>query len=119
MEVVLEEICLSIDVHLKIEILKSTFRIKRAGAHFLTVHVETCAHLHRKVCQIKKQIIKVWVSLNPVTSLVSVEEITQDVDLLLIMSVYPDFGGQSFIPSAIDKIKRAKSMIFNKALRFY
>lgn len=53
------------------------------------------------------------------TSLVSVEEITQDVDLLLIMSVYPDFGGQSFIPSAIDKIKRAKSMIFNKALRFY
>ncbi len=82
-----------------------------AGASYLTVHVETCPHLHRTIQSIKEKGVKAGVTLNPATPLGSVEEILPDVDLLLIMSVNPGFGGQRFIPGVLDKIRQARAMI--------
>jgi ribulose-phosphate 3-epimerase len=82
-----------------------------AGADYLTVHVEACPHLHRTVQSIKEKGVKAGVTLNPATPLASVEAILPDADLLLIMSVNPGFGGQRFIPSVLDKIRRARAMI--------
>ncbi|MFM8550987.1 MAG: ribulose-phosphate 3-epimerase [Nitrospiraceae bacterium] len=82
-----------------------------AGAAYLTVHVETCPHLHRTVQSIKERGVKAGVTLNPATSLTMVEEILGEADLLLIMSVNPGFGGQQFIPSVLDKIARARRLI--------
>ena len=81
-----------------------------AGADYITVHVEAASHLHRTVELIKKAGKKAGVSLNPATPLSSVEEILPDIDLLLIMSVNPGFGGQQFIQSSLAKIKRAVAM---------
>ena len=82
-----------------------------AGADYLTVHVEACPHLHRTVQAIKERGVKAGVTLNPATSLTTIEEILGDVDLVLIMSVNPGFGGQAFIPSALRKVSRARHMI--------
>jgi len=82
-----------------------------AGADYITVHVEATDHLHRTVELIKKTGKKAGISLNPATSLCSVEEILPDIDLLLIMAVNPGFGGQKFIQSSLAKIKRASAMI--------
>lgn len=82
-----------------------------AGANYLTVHVETCPHLHRTVQSIKERGVKAGVTLNPATSLSTVEEIIGEADLLLIMSVNPGFGGQQFIPSVLQKIERARQLI--------
>jgi ribulose-phosphate 3-epimerase len=82
-----------------------------AGADYLTVHVEACTHLHRTVQAIKERGVKAGVTLNPATSLVTIEEIVADVDLVLIMSVNPGFGGQAFIPSALRKVARARQLI--------
>lgn len=82
-----------------------------AGATYLTVHVEACPHLHRTVQSIKERGVKAGVTLNPATSLATVEEILGEADLLLIMSVNPGFGGQRFIPSVLDKIARARQLI--------
>ena len=82
-----------------------------AGATYLTVHVEACPHLHRTIQSVKEKGVKAGVTLNPATPLSSVEEILPDVDLLLIMSVNPGFGGQRFIPRVLDKIKQARAMI--------
>lgn len=82
-----------------------------AGANYLTVHVEACPHLHRTVQSIKERDVKAGVTLNPATSLSTVEEIIGDADLLLIMSVNPGFGGQQFIPSVLQKIERARQLI--------
>jgi ribulose-phosphate 3-epimerase len=82
-----------------------------AGADYLTVHVEACPHLHRTVQAIKERGVKAGVTLNPATSLSTIEEILDDVDLVLIMSVNPGFGGQTFIPSALRKVGRARHMI--------
>jgi ribulose-phosphate 3-epimerase len=82
-----------------------------AGANYLTVHVEACPHLHRTVQSIKERGVKAGVSLNPATSLSTVEEIIGEADLLLIMSVNPGFGGQQFIPSVLQKIQRARQLI--------
>jgi ribulose-phosphate 3-epimerase len=82
-----------------------------AGASYLTVHVEACPHLHRTIQSIKEKGVKAGVTLNPATPIGSVEEILPDVDLLLIMSVNPGFGGQRFIPGVLDKIRRARTMI--------
>ena len=82
-----------------------------AGANYITVHVETCPHLHRTVQFIKEKGIKAGVTLNPATPLVSVEPILPDVDLLLIMSVNPGFGGQRFIQNVLEKIRQARAMI--------
>jgi ribulose-phosphate 3-epimerase len=82
-----------------------------AGADYLTVHVEACPHLHRTVQSIKERGVKAGVTLNPATSLMALEEIVGDVDLVLIMSVNPGFGGQAFIPSSLRKIERARQLI--------
>ncbi|HTN42505.1 MAG TPA: ribulose-phosphate 3-epimerase [Nitrospiria bacterium] len=83
----------------------------KAGSNYITVHVETCPHLHRTIQSIKEEGVKAGVTLNPATPLSSVEEILGEVDLLLIMSVNPGFGGQGFIPSALEKLRRARTMI--------
>jgi len=83
----------------------------KAGSNYITVHVETCPHLHRTIQSIKEEGVKAGVTLNPATPLSSVEEILGEVDLLLIMSVNPGFGGQSFIPSSLEKLRRARKMI--------
>ena len=83
----------------------------QAGANYITVHVETCPHLHRTIQFIKEKGLKAGVTLNPATSLVTIEAILPDVDLVLIMSVNPGFGGQRFIPGALDKIRRARALI--------
>src|SRR6185295_2665800 len=74
-----------------------------AGSNYITVHVETCPHLHRTVQSIKEKNVKAGVTLNPATPLISIEEILPEIDLLLIMSVNPGFGGQSFIPLTLEK----------------
>jgi ribulose-phosphate 3-epimerase len=82
-----------------------------AGADYLTVHVEACPHLHRTVQAIKERGVQAGVTLNPATSLTTVEEIITDADLLLVMSVNPGFGGQHFIASVLDKITQARQLI--------
>ena len=83
----------------------------KAGSDYLTVHVETCPHLHRTIQSIKENGVKAGVTLNPATALSLVEPILPFVDLLLIMSVNPGFGGQSFIPQVLDKVREARRMI--------
>jgi len=83
----------------------------KAGADILTVHVETCPHLHRTVQCIKEQNVKAGVSLNPATSIATLDHILGDVDLVLVMSVNPGFGGQKFIDGTLDKIRQIRSMI--------
>jgi ribulose-phosphate 3-epimerase len=82
-----------------------------AGADRLIVHVETCPHLHRTVQAIKELGVKAGVTLNPATSLTTLEEILPEVDLVLIMSVNPGFGGQRYIPSSTAKIHRLRQML--------
>ena len=82
-----------------------------AGANYLTVHVEACPHLHRTVQSIKEHNVKAGVTLNPATSATTLEEILPDADLILIMSVNPGFGGQSFIETSLQKIVRVRHMI--------
>ncbi|GIW55855.1 MAG: ribulose-phosphate 3-epimerase [Nitrospiraceae bacterium] len=82
-----------------------------AGADYLTVHVETCPHLHRTVQSIKERGVKAGVSVNPATPIGLLEEIALDADLILIMSVNPGFGGQQFIPSSLQKIAQARQLI--------
>ncbi|HBL52879.1 MAG TPA: ribulose-phosphate 3-epimerase [Syntrophaceae bacterium] len=102
---------LPFDVHLMIKNPDSYIAsFADAGADYITVHVEAASHLHRTVELIKKAGKKAGVSLNPATPLSSVEEILPDIDLLLIMSVNPGFGGQQFIQSSLAKIKRAAAM---------
>jgi ribulose-phosphate 3-epimerase len=88
----------------------------KAGSNYLTVHVETCPHLHRTIQSIKENGVKAGVTLNPATALSLVEPILPFVDLLLIMSVNPGFGGQSFIPQVLDKVREARRMIDEKKL---
>ncbi|MEN2994415.1 MAG: ribulose-phosphate 3-epimerase [Thermodesulfovibrio sp.] len=108
---------LPLDVHLMIVNPEKYIEdFVKAGADILTVHVEACTHLHRIVWQIKEYGIRAGVSLNPATSINSIEEIINDVDLILVMSVNPGFGGQKFIPSSIDKIKRIKKMILSREI---
>lgn len=114
-EAVKKATALPLDVHLMIEKPEKYIEdFVKAGADILTVHVEACVHLHRTVWQIKENGIKAGVSLNPSTPLTFIEEIIQDIDLILIMSVNPGFGGQQFIPSSIDKINRAKKMVLSR-----
>ena len=103
---------LPFDVHLMIKHPDSYVEsFAAAGADYITVHVEAATHLHRTVELIKKAGKKAGVSLNPATPLSSIEEILPDIDLLLIMSVNPGFGGQQFIKNSLIKIKRAHKML--------
>ena len=105
------------DVHLMIEDPDRYFQnFKDAGADILTVHYEACKHLHRTVSYIKSLGMKAGVSLNPATNIDVLDYVLEDLDLVLIMSVNPGFGGQSFIPSAIDKIKNLKAKIRERNL---
>ncbi|MCB0169187.1 MAG: ribulose-phosphate 3-epimerase [Anaerolineae bacterium] len=103
---------LPLDVHLMIEQPERYLAdFAAAGADILTVHVETCPHLHRTIQQIKELGVRAGVTLNPATPLNTLEEILPDVDLVLIMSVNPGFGGQSYIPASSAKIARLRAML--------
>ncbi len=107
-----EETGALLDVHLMIETPERYVEaFARAGADVITVHVEACTHLHRTIEQIKEHGVKAGVTLNPATSLVTLEEILPDVDLVLIMSVNPGFGGQRYIPQSTAKIHRLRRML--------
>lgn len=83
----------------------------KAGADIITVHQEACVHLNRTIHHIKELGCKAGVAINPATSPQALEYVLQDVDMVLIMSVNPGFGGQKFIPQSLDKIKKLKQMI--------
>ena len=104
---------LPLDVHLMVTNPDAVHSptLPKAGANYLTVHTETCPHLHRTIQYIKEHGVKAGVTLNPSTSLSALEEVVADVDLVLIMSVNPGFGGQTFIPACLDKIRRARQLI--------
>ena len=103
---------LPLDVHLMITNADAFIQeFAEAGADYLTVHVEACPHLHRTVQSIKERGVKAGVTLNPATPIASLQEILPDVDLVLIMSVNPGFGGQKFIPSALNKVASARAML--------
>lgn len=106
-----------IDIHLMIE--NPEFYIDdfvKAGAQHITVHVEACRHLHRVIQQIKATGTTVGVALNPATSLDTLDEIVQDIDLVLIMTVNPGFGGQKFIEHSLDKIRRMRERLDQRGL---
>jgi len=103
---------LPLDVHLMIAAPERYLEdFCAAGATGLTVHVETCPHLNRTVQQIKELDCRAGVTLNPSTPVVALEEILPYVDLVLVMSVNPGFGGQSFIERTVYKIERVRSML--------
>lgn len=106
---------LPLDVHLMIEKPDNYLQnFIDAGADFLTVHYEAVIHLHRTIQHIKEKGIKAGVSLNPSTPVNCLEEIINDIDMVLIMSVNPGFGGQKYITQSTDKIKRLKDLIVKK-----
>jgi ribulose-phosphate 3-epimerase len=103
---------LPIDVHLMIvQPEKHLEDFAKAGAHIITVHVEATAHLHRQLGRIRELGCGAGVTLNPGTSLESIRDVVAELDLLLIMSVNPGYGGQKFIPASIEKIARARAML--------
>lgn len=107
-----------LDVHLMIvdpDRYIKTF--KELGADILTVHYEACTHLHRTIQAIKAEGMQAGVALNPHTPVSVLEDIVQDLDLVLIMSVNPGFGGQSFIENTYDKVRRLKAMIETKGAK--
>ena len=110
---------LPLDVHLMItnpELYIADFA--KAGADYITVHVEIAFHLNRLVQSIKEHKgIRAAVSLNPATSLSSLDYILEDLDMVLIMSVNPGFGGQAFIPTALDKIRTLRKLINDRGLK--
>ena len=101
-----------LDVHLMIDRPERYVQaFADAGSDILTVHVEATTHLHRTIQAIKQAGMKAGVTLNPGTPLSSLEEVLEDVDLVLIMSVNPGFGGQSYIPQSTSKIRRLREMM--------
>lgn len=103
---------LPLDVHLMIvQPEKYIEAFARAGADYLTVHVEACPHLHRVLQAIREHGLKAGVALNPHTPLNSIEDVLDMLDLILIMSVNPGFGGQNFITQTFDRLRRTKEML--------
>ena len=106
-----------LDVHLMItQPGKFISRLQALGTFMMNVHYEACLHLHRTVQEIKKAGMKAGVTLNPHTPVSMLEDILPDVDMVLLMSVNPGFGGQEFIPQSAEKIARLKEMILRKDL---
>lgn len=100
------------DVHLMIvDPDRYISEFKKAGANILTVHIEACNHLHRTIQAIKNEGMSAGVSLNPHSAVNDLEDIITDIDLVLIMSVNPGFGGQSFIENTYRKVERTKELI--------
>ena len=103
---------LPFDVHLMIENPERYIDdFTKAGADGITLHVEATVHLHRAIAMIREKGLKAGVSLNPATPLVQIEPILPDIDLLLIMTVNPGFGGQKFIEGSLSRIRQAQQMI--------
>ncbi len=108
---------LTFDVHLMIEQPERYLAdFVQAGADRLTVHVETCPHLHRTIQQIHELGVQAGVALNPATPLDTVTEILAEVDLVLLMTVNPGFGGQRYIPHSTDKIARLRQQLVTRDL---
>lgn len=106
------------DVHLMIvkpENYAEAF--KKAGADILTVHLEACRHLHRNIQQIKSLEMQAGVAINPHSPVALLKDVLADIDVVLIMSVNPGFGGQSFIPQSLQKIKELRKMIDEAGLK--
>ena len=104
-----------LDVHLMItDPSKFLHEVKEAGAYTMNVHYEACLHLHRTIQQIKEAGMKAGVTLNPATPVCLLQDIIQDVDLVLIMSVNPGFGGQKFIEHSTEKVHELKELILKK-----
>jgi len=105
------------DVHLMIVNPENyAEQFKNAGADNLTVHIETCNHLHRNIQQIKSLGMKAGVAVNPHTPVSGLSDVLHDIDLVCLMSVNPGFGGQKFIPQTLEKIKQLRKMIDDKGL---
>lgn len=108
---------LPFDVHLMIEKPERYLEdFCAAGADVLTVHAETCPHLHRTLTEIRRLGCKAGVSLNPSTPVAAIENVLDELDLVLVMSVNPGFGGQSFIPQSLEKLARVKAMIGDRPI---
>jgi len=108
---------LPLDVHLMIEHPDLSIPdFIKAGADYISVHVEACTHLNRTIQMIKESGVKAGVAINPATPVDSVEWILEYVDFILIMSVNPGFGGQSFIPNSLERIRTIKKNILDKGL---
>jgi ribulose-phosphate 3-epimerase len=109
---------LPLDVHLMMEAPERFLpEFAAAGADILTVHVETCPHLHRTVQQIKELGCRAGVTLNPATPAASLQEIVRYVDLVLVMTVNPGFGGQSYIEGIEAKIRQVRAMLDDQGLQ--
>ncbi len=105
------------DVHLMVSNPQDFIEpFAQAGADLLTVHVETAPHLHRVLQSIKGKGLKAAVALNPATPLATIEEVLSEIDMVLLMTVNPGFGGQKFIPEMLTKISRLKAMINERNL---
>jgi ribulose-phosphate 3-epimerase len=103
---------LPLDVHLMVIHPESYFDdFASAGANGLTIHAEATSHLQRHLSHIRSLGCRAGVAVNPATPLDMVREVTSDIDLLLVMTVNPGFGGQSFIPASVDKIRRARRLL--------
>lgn len=106
------------DVHLMIEDPdKYILDFVKAGADIISVHAEACTHLYRTIQLIKQQGVKACVALNPATPLNVLEEVLDELDMVLLMTVNPGFGGQQLIPSSISKIQRLSEMIKSRGLK--
>jgi ribulose-phosphate 3-epimerase len=107
-----------LDVHLMIvDPGKYIEEFAKVGTYMLTVHYEACTHLHRTIQQIKSAGMKAGVVLNPHTPVDVLQHIISDLDMVLLMSVNPGFGGQKFIPETLNKVKQLKRMIVEKKLK--
>ena len=115
----LKKVCKKpMDVHLMIvEPHKYISEVAASGAYLMNVHYEACTHLHRTVAAIKDAGMKAGVTLNPHTPVSLLEDILQDVDLVMLMSVNPGYGGQHFIPHSVEKVARLREMIDRKGLQ--
>ena len=114
----LKKVCKKpMDVHLMIvEPDKFINEVAASGAYLMNVHYEACTHLHRTIAAIKEAGMKAGVTLNPHTPVSLLEDIVQDVDLVMLMSVNPGFGGQHFIEHSVEKVARLREMIDRKGL---
>lgn len=105
------------DVHLMIEEPARYLEdFKKSGADWVTVHAESCRHLHSTVAKIHELGMKAGVALNPATPVSALDYVIEDLDMVLVMSVNPGFGGQSFIPSALRKIEEVRRMADSRGL---
>lgn len=108
---------LFMDVHLMIENPDQYVQdFVNAGADLINVHIETCTHIHRTIQHIKSFGVKAGVTLNPGTPLSAIEEILPELDMVLLMSVNPGFGGQKYIAATTNKIKRLRDQILSRGL---